>query len=104
VIENVKGAQPWVGRAKWHYGSFYLWGDVPALMPKGSKGSKGIPHAPTGHWTNPSENGGKGFTKRFEDTPMAWLSSRSNARKAASAQIAKIPFPLAQHIAQVFKP
>ena len=33
VVENVKGAQPWVGRAKWHYGSFYLWGDVPALMP-----------------------------------------------------------------------
>jgi len=34
VVENVKGAQPWVGRAKYHYGSFYLWGDVPALMPK----------------------------------------------------------------------
>lgn len=33
VIENVKGAQPWVGRAAWHYGSFYLWGDLPALMP-----------------------------------------------------------------------
>lgn len=33
VVENVKGAQPWVGRAAWHYGSFYLWGDVPALMP-----------------------------------------------------------------------
>lgn len=28
VVENVKGAQPWVGRAKAHYGSFYLWGDV----------------------------------------------------------------------------
>lgn len=33
VVENVKGAQPWVGRAKWHYGSYYLWGDVPALIP-----------------------------------------------------------------------
>jgi hypothetical protein len=33
VIENVKGAQPWVGRARWSFGSFYLWGDVPALMP-----------------------------------------------------------------------
>jgi hypothetical protein len=33
VVENVKGAQPWVGRAAWHYGSYYLWGDVPALMP-----------------------------------------------------------------------
>lgn len=33
VVENVKGAQPWVGRAAWHFGSFYLWGDVPAIMP-----------------------------------------------------------------------
>jgi hypothetical protein len=33
VVENVKGAQPWVGRAAWHFGSFYLWGDVPAVMP-----------------------------------------------------------------------
>ncbi len=33
VVENVNGAQPWVGRARWRYGSFYLWGDVPALMP-----------------------------------------------------------------------
>ncbi len=33
VVENVRGAQPWVGRARWSFGSFYLWGDVPALMP-----------------------------------------------------------------------
>lgn len=33
VVENVVGAQKWVGRAKWHYGSYYLWGDVPAVMP-----------------------------------------------------------------------
>lgn len=37
VVENVKGAQPWVGRAAWHYGSFYLWGDVPPLMPPSGK-------------------------------------------------------------------
>lgn len=34
VVENVKGAQPWVGRARGHFGSFYLWGDVPAILPK----------------------------------------------------------------------
>ena len=28
VVENVKGAEPWVGSAKAHFGSFYLWGDV----------------------------------------------------------------------------
>ncbi len=33
VVENVRGAQPWVGRAAWSFGSFFLWGDVPALMP-----------------------------------------------------------------------
>src|SRR6185369_9872009 len=33
VVENVKGAQPWVGRAAWSFGSYCLWGDVPALMP-----------------------------------------------------------------------
>jgi hypothetical protein len=28
VVENVKGAQPWVGPARAHFGSFYLWGDI----------------------------------------------------------------------------
>ena len=35
VLENVRGAQPYMGRAAAHYGSFYLWGDVPALLPIG---------------------------------------------------------------------
>ena len=34
VVENVRGAQKWVGRARWTFGAFVvLWGDVPALMP-----------------------------------------------------------------------
>jgi hypothetical protein len=43
VVENVKGAQPWVGRARWSFGSYFLWGDVPALMPvaKSRKNSGG---------------------------------------------------------------
>jgi hypothetical protein len=28
IVENVRGAQRWVGRAKANYGSYYLWGDV----------------------------------------------------------------------------
>ena len=40
VIENVRGAEPWVGRARWSFGSFYLWGDVPALMPATIKARK----------------------------------------------------------------
>lgn len=85
VVENVRGAQKWIGRARWHYGSYYLWGDVPALM---------VFH---------NGDAGKGFAKRFEDTPFAWYSSRSPERKQASAEIAKIPLDLARHIAQVYK-
>jgi len=34
ILENVRGAQKWMGSAKWHYGAQYLWGDVPAIMPR----------------------------------------------------------------------
>jgi hypothetical protein len=37
IVENVRGAQKWVGRARWNFGSYYLWGDVPALMPATSR-------------------------------------------------------------------
>jgi hypothetical protein len=33
VVENVRGAQKWVGQARWNFGSYLLWGDVPALLP-----------------------------------------------------------------------
>jgi hypothetical protein len=50
VVENVRGAQPWVGRARWNFGSFYLWGDVPALMPiaPGRVMKAGIAHRSNG--------------------------------------------------------
>jgi hypothetical protein len=31
IVENVRGAQPWVGRAVDSYGSYFLWGDVPLI-------------------------------------------------------------------------
>lgn len=40
VVENVKGAQKWVGRSRWNFGSFHLWGDVPALMPIAVRATK----------------------------------------------------------------
>lgn len=40
IIENVRGANEWVGRARWNFGSYYLWGDVPALMPATIKATK----------------------------------------------------------------
>lgn len=212
VQENVRGAQKWVGRARWHYGSYYLWGDVPALMPITFKGVKvttmgqgwyhpnGPRHVPGlgfnthadralraeaegvkvgdvgwrrdnaipsqtfidaaaegvkvggargddwfvhhnreefedratknsgGSWFNVAHNtesgvgqnpdgrldgvkqggisgernNGKG-DRRFQDGAAAH-GSKSSARKAASARIAMIPFPLAQHIARVYYP
>ena len=204
VVENVKGAQPWVGRAKWHYGSYYLWGDVPALMPftSGRKGpgmnfheheKTGRPgrsfqsaavehtknaggswfaqahntesgvgrnpvhrrieeagvktvghvnirdgHTHTRHLTNQSESdavkqhgsGAEWFDKALDErrkaasagrkvggdwfgtyaeekaagtiSPTRVTGKNTSARKAASALIAKIPFPLAQHIARVY--
>lgn len=159
VVENVSGAQKWVGRAKWHYGSYYLWGDVPALMPitlrevmkrgvahrsngetnfhssaeralkvpgmnfhdyakTGKLGRsfqaaaveslKGIPHKPTGHWTNPAENGsikcGGDWFNASQPSISRLYGSKSPARKAASAAIARIPLELSRYIAQVYWP
>ena len=176
VVENVKGAQPWVGRARWHYGSFYLWGDVPALMPfarasakvpglnwNGSDKPGYVARAFNttadqrlrdatknngGGWFNQAHNTESGHgqnpdgrkipascaERRWEDRPVkrlrdvpvkgdgdGWFTrdengkrtradvssrfnSKSQRRSDASAEIAKIPFPLAQHIAACFKP
>jgi hypothetical protein len=164
IVENVRGAQKWVGKARWNFGSFYLWGDVPALMPiparsqskvggtsisnvgfnvacvrklahgdpnitmeegrkhggdcfndpswPGKQGGqksipdscKRLPGARGGKISGyPHIEGSKGF-KDFHDSPIAALGSKSSARKKASAEIAKIPKPLAQWIAKTFKP
>jgi hypothetical protein len=164
VVENVRGAQPWVGRARWNYGSFYLWGDVPALMPYTFQGVKigggihsktGFPHdrlcdqaikiggganVPGIGWTgfadtgaswrnrevaiknnggswfniahnttsgkgqNPDGRKGVGSGAEWFDQNLCSLPSASPRRKAASAMIARIPLPLARHIAAVWAP
>ncbi len=216
IVENVRGAQPWVGRSAWNFGSYHLWGDIPALMPIPSKRMKFNPdgtghppgswfaiadsknrgaraggpehnprddepidreeyerwekeqkqgcscecwrcksgghcvrcnaqintgtklagqdwsrfaktgevsphwrmegqklsqhlnirdsHSRTRHLTNPDEHrkiGGDWFSD--PNSTCRRHGSKSKARKAASAQIAKIPFPLARHIAKCFK-
>lgn len=180
IVENVKGAQPWVGSAKWHYGSFYLWGDVPALMPlamtRKVQAHRGIElpdgtgktswffgntkheergwrdeavsgvkvhgqkhgeeyaftrgpadgikqHGSGAEWFDKALDerrkaasagvkvGGDWFGKTYAEqkassdiSTMRRHSSRSDARREASAQIAKIPFDLARHIGEVFYP
>lgn len=158
VVENVKGAQPWVGPARWNFGSFYLWGDVPALMPMVRRGfkSQGLNWSDRekrgqdstrvagnqaiknggGSWFNVAHNtnSGKGQNpdgrkiqascseRRWEDreierlrdtadsfgwskdSPLRNCNIKSIKRKMASAMIAKIPLPLAQHIGRVYAP
>jgi hypothetical protein len=188
VVENVRGAQPWVGRSRWAFGSFHLWGDVPALMPMTRKGilGEGVKAGDRNKcgangehkWTTSfavslgteasvrriseahrSKSPAKGYGvvtedgikhggiseglkwgecngKRFDERPKgnvaahregtkqggisgprvngkgdAWFQdgaakhgSKSNARKAASAMIAKIPTVLAQWIAKTYHP
>jgi hypothetical protein len=48
--------------------------------------------------------GGDWFGSGDDCSLMRNMSSKSSARKAASAAIAKIPFELAAHIARCFKP
>lgn len=136
VVENVRGAVPWVGPAKANFGSFYLWGDIAMvgnrIVAGGSQFSQTTITRYRGEsnklpleisnsirdgmsparWTNTAEHyfGGIHGTKIGGD----WFSdpnstcrkhgSRSQARKAASAQIAKIPIELSRYIARAYKP
>jgi hypothetical protein len=70
VVENVKGAQPWVGRSRWNFGSFFLWGDVPALMPPIVKAVKvsGL------NWSGSDKTGY--VAKAFNDTAIAQLGQK----------------------------
>jgi C-5 cytosine-specific DNA methylase len=148
IVENVRGACEWVGRSRWNYGSFHLWGDVPALMPMtkaikngggswfniGSPGQKELNnnpvhelagaktvahanirdgHSHTRHLTNQAESDGikQGGIGGMRDNGKgdAWFQdgaaksgSKSKSRKAASAKIAKIPYPLASYIGRTF--
>lgn len=125
VVENVKGAQPWVGRARWNFGSYYLWGDVPALMPmtraamKNAGGSwfrvshNNVPHSRgdairhTPHMTNPAEHrkgGGDWFGSGGDASLQHRHGSKSKGRRFAQAMVAKIPLTLARHIGAVYHP
>ena len=153
IVENVNRAQRWVGPARWHSGSYYLWGDVPAIMPFTQNGrmksripaigkrfdariAKTVEEAAALHYRLPEGfkqhgSGAAWFDKALDERRKAasgtkaggdWFGAyadekaagtispgrlygkRSDARKAASAQIARIPFELARWIAYCFKP
>jgi C-5 cytosine-specific DNA methylase len=91
VIENVRGAQYFWGRARWKQGPYYLWGDVPALFPDIPLKRKNV--------VDDIKNGARRGLKTAAEMP-----SHSARRRQCTAEAAKIPFPLARHIASVFKP
>jgi hypothetical protein len=88
IVENVRGAQKWVGKAKYKSGSFYLWGDVPADLPA-------VKHRK--QLGDPSW-----FYDNYENSARRF-SSKSKERREWSARIAKIPLTLSQSVAQRFK-
>jgi hypothetical protein len=119
VVENVRGAIPWVGRSRFSVGSYHFWGDVPALMPI----TQAVKVASdSGRRTDPGL--GARFTSRdcgIESLGHIKLGGSwfhgyrkgqgprnhgpgSTKRKQASAEIAKIPFQISSWIAQCFKP
>lgn len=128
VVENVRGAQPWVGRAVWNYGSYYLWGDVPLLMPQVVGGRKvpgfrfdgsGRSFQTAAVLEGRKNSGGSWFKigspgqtnvgqnpdgRLWSRDPVASCGSKSPKRKAASARIAKIPFALSSHIGWFYHP
>ncbi len=108
VVENVRGAQKWVGRSRWNFGSFHLWGDVPALMPMNAT------FKVRGDWFGADDAwqklrgskfiGNNNWLNRSNSSPMRRAWSDSDGRRAASAMIAKIPEPLARWIGRVYYP
>lgn len=119
VVENVCGAQKWVGPARWRHGSYYLWGDVPALMPivlparknpgfrfdgSGRSFQSQSVKNTGGSWFNVAHNteSGKGRNPVHGHNPARDGLSKASKRKAASAMIAKIPYDLAHHIGAVY--
>jgi hypothetical protein len=80
ILENVRKAQDWLGRARWHGGPFYLWGDVPAIMPQLEFGAD------------------------HHDPNSGAIRQKQTMSSTARADRAIVPFELAAHIARVFKP
>jgi site-specific DNA-cytosine methylase len=92
IMENVRGAQKYMGKAKAHYGSYYLWGDVPALLPVGNPQK--------GFQKNKVRTFGLGKDEKTTKNSM----QRQGNRKEFAAKCAMIPFELAFWIGKCFYP
>jgi|SRR5581483_5602780 len=92
VMENVRPAQKFVGRAQNHCGPFYLWGSgVPPLMPQGI--IKGMTREAMGFREF------KGSPVWNRKHPLISSGSKSKDRKEMTAQNATIPPELSSCVA-----
>jgi hypothetical protein len=100
VMENVRTAQQFVGRAAQHCGPFYLWGSgVPPIMPQGIV--KGLVLGGGGAVLKMIANGAtradiKEYRRKHDEH---WNSSGSEARKKSTAMFATIPPELSNAVA-----
>jgi hypothetical protein len=91
IIENVIGAQKWVGKAKMHYGPYYLWGDIEKGKAVWGHPLRGKPPV-------------KGFGNLRETHIGRRFSSKSIARQEFGMRAAMIPYELAYWIGYIFHP
>jgi hypothetical protein len=90
VIENVRGAQYWWGKANYHIGPYYLWADAPPVFNVKPKKKQCVDDILNGVRRN---------------LPVASrFGSHSEKRKQCTAAAAEIPFNLSVQIARAFKP
>ncbi len=99
VMENVRPAQKFVGRAVTHCGPYYLWGTgVPAIFPKDAYVvRKGMDMGSSLVAKGLSREEIKVYRRRFD---LTWSSSKSPQRKAATAAAAMIPLSIARAVAE----
>jgi hypothetical protein len=120
VLENVRGAERYMGKAAARFGSYYLWGDVPALLPPGkptkgfyavkdpgnpralhraSAGARMAQQRPAAaqKWDFAMPNRRQSFSR---DKSSPW----AERRRLWSAQVAKVPFELGHWIGSCYLP
>lgn len=94
IVENVRGAVPWVGRARWNFGSYYLWGDVPALMPQTLRAQKFNPDGTAhgqGSWVAIADSKDRGS----KNTGGSWFNIAHNTTSGCANNPVSIPAKMA---------
>lgn len=123
VLENVRGAERYMGQAAARFGSYYLWGDVPAMLPdgaprKGFYAPNGVNQARALHrasagsrmtqsrdatispFKRPNDRFAPEKTRILGEGAIPWMERR----RLWSAQVAKVPIELGFHIGTCFHP